>query len=63
MIITIYAGYDDSYFILKSKNEDFQKQYGDKLIVSKWESVYKTFSNIAEWCNNKIGEECLFEVD
>ena len=61
MIVTMYEGYDDSYFILKSKDEEFQKKFGAKVIVNTNE-VYKTLSNITDWCNNVIGDECLFEV-
>ena len=62
MTITIYEGYDKSYIILGSKNEDFIKAYGRR-----WEiptsNLYKNLEQISAWCNNVVGEECLFEVD
>lgn len=62
MIITIYEGFDKSYIMLGSKNEEFHKAWGNviKIPVS---AMYRDLSQIANWCNNTIGEECLFEMD
>ena len=62
MTITMYEGYDKSYVILDSKDRDFQKQYGCKVIVPT-SNIYKELADISKWCNNVICEECLFEVD
>ena len=62
MTITIYEGYDNSYVMLGSKDERFVKAWGSvfKIPVS---AMYKDLSQVAYWCNNELGEECLFEVD
>lgn len=62
MIITIYKGYDNSYVLLGSKNDEFHKAYGNIVRVPA-SAIYQDLANIVSWCNNKIGEECLFEVD
>ena len=62
MVITIYEGYDKSYVILGSKNEEFHKAYGSLVRVST-NGIYTALAEIATWCNNELGEECLFEVD
>lgn len=63
MIITIYEGYDNSYIMLGSKDEVFQKKYGSKLTVNTKRGLYNVLADISNWCNNEIGDECLFEVD
>ena len=62
MTITIYEGYDKSYIMLGSKDERFAKAWGSvyKMPVS---NLYKDLQSVASWCNNELGEECLFEVD
>lgn len=62
MTVTIYEGYDKSYVMLGSKDERFAKTWGSvfKVPVS---AIYKDLSQVTAWCNNELGEECLFEVD
>lgn len=62
MIITIYEGYDKSYIMLGSKNKEFHKAYGSMVRVST-SGIYPVLADITRWCNNELGEECLFEVD
>ena len=62
MIITIYEGYDKAYIMLGSKDERFHRNWGSvvKIPVS---NIYRDLAQVSYWCNNTIGEECLFEVD
>lgn len=62
MIITIYEGYDKSYVLLGSKDERFNKAWGNTMRIPV-SNIYKELAYIASWCNNEIGEECLFEID
>jgi len=62
MIITIYEGYTENYVILNSNHEEFSKRYGGKYILDN-RHMYKELAEISHWCNNTVGEECLFEVD
>ena len=62
MTITIYEGYDNSYITLGCKDERFNRRYGGFLRVPTT-SAYKDLAEVASWCNNDLGEECLFEVD
>ena len=62
MIITMHEGYDSTYMILTSKHEEFRKIYGDKVIV-RTNMIYHELDAITRWCNNIVGEECLFEID
>lgn len=61
MVITIYEGYDNSYVILKSHHEEFQKAYGDKLKIFT-SNIYRELESIVSWGNNELGEEVLFEI-
>lgn len=62
MTITIYEGYDNTYVLLGSKDERFHKAWGStvKIPVS---SIHRDLAQITYWCNNTLGEECLFEID
>ena len=62
MTITMYRGYTDDYIILTSKHEEFIREYGSKVNVYTNTGMYGVFSEIATWCNNEVGEECLFEM-
>ncbi len=62
MTLTIYEGYDKSKVIVKSKDEEFTKLYGSKIVIST-NNIYKELAEIAETINNVLGEECLFEID
>lgn len=62
MIITIYEGYDKSYVMLGSKDERFSKAWGNVVKISV-SNIYRDLAQICSWCNNELGEECLFEVD
>lgn len=62
MIITIYAGYDNSYVLLGSKNEEFHKTWGNIVRIPA-SAIYRDLAQISAWCNNELNEECLFEVD
>lgn len=62
MIITICKGYDNSYVILKSKDERFRKKWGSEVKVPV-SAIYDVLGRISSWCNNELGEACLFEVD
>lgn len=62
MIITIYEGYDKSYVLLGSKDERFHKMWGTVVRIPT-DNIYRNLGPIAYWCNNKLGEECLFELD
>jgi len=61
MVVTIYEGYDKSYVILDSHNEEFKKTYGSKLKVFT-SDIYKELESIASWANNELDEELLFEI-
>ena len=64
MIITISESYNTSNsLVLSSKDDVFQERWGKRIAVNKSANIYKVFSDIADWCNNEIGDECLFEVD
>ena len=62
MTITIFKGYDDYHVMLGSKDTRFAETWGSvyKVPVS---HIYTELSQVAYWCNNELGEECLFEVD
>ena len=62
MVITIYKGYDKTYVMLGSKNEEFHKAFGSivKIPVS---NIYEELAQITAWCTIELDEECLFEVD
>lgn len=62
MIITIHEGYDRTYVILTCKNREFERAYGSKVTVYT-KNIYAELSAMARWCNNIVGEECLFEID
>lgn len=63
MIITICAGRDNSYVVLKNKRLEFVNAYnGDSVKVSSI-YFYKALAEISEWCNNELNEPCMFEVD
>lgn len=62
MTITIYEGYDSSYILLGSKDERFQKEWGQAVRVPVG-LIYRNLAEIAAWVNNELEEECLFEVD
>ena len=62
MIITIYEGYDNSYIMLGSKDEEFRKAYG-QIVKVPASLFYRNLAEISSWCNNELGEECLFEID
>lgn len=62
MIITIYEGYDKSYIMLGSKDERFAKAWGSVFKVPT-SNIFKDLQQVASWCNNELGEECLFEIE
>lgn len=62
MTITIYEGYDKSYIMLGSKDERFTKAWGSVFKVPT-SNIFKDLQQIASWCNNDLGEECLFEIE
>lgn len=61
MTITIYEGYDKTYVMLGCKDKRFAKAWGDvyRVPVS---NIYKDLEQVTYWCNNDLGEECLFEI-
>lgn len=62
MTITIYEIPNSNYVVLKTKNEDFKKRYGESFGIPEVK-LFKTMVEIAIWANNELHEECLFEVD
>lgn len=62
MTITIYEGYDKSYIMLGSKDERFAKAWGSVFKVPT-SNIFKDLQQVASWCNNDLGEECLFEIE
>lgn len=62
MVITIYQGFDNSYVMLGSKDKRFHEVWGNVVKIPS-SLIYTNFSHIADWCNNELGEECLFEMD
>lgn len=62
MTVTIYEGYDKTYVIFGCKDERFRRAFGSKYEVPV-NNIYRELSTLAEWVNNELGEECLFEVD
>lgn len=61
MTVTIFDG-NGSAIILTSKDKRFVNTYGEIYAIPV-PKVYEGLSEIASWANNKLGEECLFEVD
>jgi len=57
MTLTIYEGYDKSYVIVKPwrKSEPEWKV--------KTNDLYRELYKIADYVNNVLGEECIFELD
>lgn len=62
MILTIKDGATFDYITVLSKHPAFKEKYGEKVDIST-RYVYMGLSDIADWVNNKVNEECLFEVD
>jgi len=62
MTITIYEGYDKTYIMLGSKDERFAKTWGSVFKVPT-SNIFKDLQQVASWCNNELGEECLFEIE
>lgn len=62
MTLKIYEGFDKSYVNILSRDERFIKAWGT-IYRAYTNNLYKDLANLSEWCNNDLGEECLFEVD
>ncbi len=62
MIVTIHEGYDKDYLILTSNNPYFIREFGSTHKVST-NNIYRELSDVSERINNKLGEECFFEMD
>lgn len=62
MTITIYEGINKTYVMLGSKDERFHKAWGS-IVKIPTSNIYKELEQVTAWCNNTIGEECLFEID
>lgn len=63
MIFTIYIGYDTSYVIIKNKSPEFFQKFGGVFDHVGTRYLHQSMQIIADWCNNELGEECLFEVE
>lgn len=62
MLITIHDCDDKHYVQIGSKDNRFSTEWGSVVRVSK-NSLYEDLGSIANWCNNTLKEECLFELD
>lgn len=64
MTITIMEAmwHEPDYLYMTSKDEQFKKTWGDGIRVSR-SLLFRNMSDIADWANNVLGEECLFEVE
>ena len=61
MVITIYLGYEKTTVLLGSRNGKFRHAWGHMEV--KVSELYEYMSQIATWCTNTVGEECIFEVE
>lgn len=61
MTVTIHEGNDKTYVMLGSKDKRFAQTWGEvyRVPVS---NIYKDLEQVTYWCNNDLGEECLFEI-
>lgn len=63
MTITIYEG-NDNNIMLGSKDERFREVWGEVFKAPTLAAnLYKDLAQISFWCNNELGEECLFEIE
>lgn len=64
MIITIMEGlFSDGYLYIVSKDEQFKKAWGQNGIRTSRSMLFNYMSNLSDWANNELGEECLFETE
>lgn len=64
MIITIMEGlFNDGYLYIVSKDEQFKKAWGQNGFRTSRSLLFTNMTEISDWANNIIGEECLFEVE
>lgn len=61
MTVTIKEGYNGTV-ILSSNNTGFIKRFGKRYLV-RTEKLLKEMTVVAEYVNNVIHVECLFEVE
>lgn len=62
MIITISKGTSKSSISLTSKNAQFKVFWGDVIRINS-SALYDTLSEISDFVNNELCDECLFEID
>ena len=62
MILTIKDGATFDYVTVTSNHPEFLKKYGEKHDIST-RFIYIGLADIADWVNNVLKEECLFELD
>ena len=66
MVISIWGGYSNDYVIFGTTGfspeaQMFKQKWGKITVATK--DVYKMICDIADYVNNELGEECLFEVE
>lgn len=63
MTITIYDPHNGHNFIcFKSNHPEFKKEYGERILTTFY-NQFSVMQSLAEWVNNDIKEECLFDVE
>lgn len=62
MTVEIYEGYYNSYVIVVCDNTDYIKRYGRANNIES-EKLYKFMSEVSEWCERELDEDCSFKVD
>ena len=62
MDFTVREGFENGKVIISSKNEKFISNWGDYISVSK-SKLFEQMTYLADWCNNTVGAECLFEME
>lgn len=62
MILTITKARTDKFIYVGCNDERIKKQFGTNPVLVGL-NPYQELSVIADWVNNELGEECLFEID
>lgn len=65
MVITIGYKIENDYRfgpVLRSKDKRFVEKYGEEVHIYS-PDLYRTMNIMANYVNNKLKEECLFEME
>ena len=70
MTLTIHEGHNKLYLIVATRNPAFgnyplasQRGNGYYCTDIQTHNVYHELRDIADWVNNELGDECIFEID